>query len=174
MVDDQGRVNGQITLRVLADVYRIGLTIGYFGRADVIHWADTLVDKMETPPLELIEVSMTANAKPVDIASALMKIKGQADGGLATKIVMGLLSRTLRDNKNYMDIAEYLWKLSNAVSENDLEQSVMNEINAIDDAYYLAEQKIYGEIDQVHKGMSELLEPYYSYAPLWDQRHCSE
>lgn len=58
-------------IKVMAEVYRLGIAIGYFTVQDVIDWADALIGSLEQPPYELIDISLSSKATPIDVCSLL-------------------------------------------------------------------------------------------------------
>ena len=159
MPDDVRDNDKQISLKVLAEVYRIGLVIGFFDKDDVIQWVDKAIDELSHPPIELIEVSMKAKSSSVDVASALKGIKGDfASEGIAIKYVLGILSQTLRENKNYGEVVKYLWRLSNeALVEHFLGSSIYWKMNTIEAEYLHGDQRL------VSNEVDRFLEPYSTY-----------
>ncbi|MBY0599280.1 hypothetical protein K4569_23940 [Bacillus bingmayongensis] len=55
-----------MNVKEMAEVYRIGLQIGIFSKADIINWADQTIEKLDHPSNEIIEVSLSSNDKLVD------------------------------------------------------------------------------------------------------------
>lgn len=159
MPNDVSDSEKQFPLKVVAEVYRLGLTIGFFDKTDVIQWVDKAIDELSQPPIELIEVSMKAKASPVDVASALGEIKGDFESeGVAIKFILGMLSQMLRKNRNYEDVVEYLWRLSNeALVEHFLGRSIYWKMNTIEAEY------LHGDQGLVRNEVDKFLEPYSTY-----------
>lgn len=156
-----------MSLKTIAEVYRLGLIIGYFSKNEVIQWADNLIEQMENPSSELIDVSMTASGKSADVAHALNLIRGDYSEELAIKIVLGMLYRRLKEQSNQsdiVDVVDYLGRLTNAVSVDSMGEDVYWEIDSIGDAYYLVEQNIYGNLNEVQHRVEQLLQLYSKYA----------
>ena len=149
----------QIPLKVLAEVYRLGLVIGFFDKDYVIQWVDKTIEDLSHPPIELIEVSMKVNAPPVDVASALSEIKGDFESeGVAIQFILGTLSQMLRKSQNYEDVVEYLWRLSNeALVEHFLGSSIYWKMNTIESEYIHGDQRL------VRNEVDKFLEPYSTY-----------
>lgn len=147
-------------LKVVAEVYRLGLTIGFSEKNDVIKWVDKTIDELPQPPIELIEISMKANGSPVDVVSALRAIKGDFESeGVAIKFVLGILSQMLKNKQNYADAVEYLWRLSNeAAVEHFLGSSVYWKMNTIEAEYLHGDKKL------VCNEVDNFLEPYSTYS----------
>lgn len=149
----------KLPLKVVAEVYRLGLTIGFFDKSHVIQWVDTAIDELSHPPFELLEVSMKAKASLVDVASALKGIKGDFESeGTAIKYILGMLSQTLRDNQNYEEVVKYLWRLSNeALVEHFLGSSIYWKMNIVEAEYLHGDQRL------VSNEVDRFLEPYSTY-----------
>ncbi|PFC79001.1 hypothetical protein CN276_14135, partial [Bacillus cereus] len=74
----------------MAEVFKIGLQIALFSKIDGIEWADQIIETLNIPSNEIIEVSLFSNDKLVDIASKFKNIKKIYDKKLPVKIILGL------------------------------------------------------------------------------------
>lgn len=84
-----------VNVKIIAEVFRIGLQIGLFSKTEVIEWADHTIETLDSPSIEIIEVSLSSNDKLVDIVSKLKNIKGTYDQKLAVKLYWDCYGRNL-------------------------------------------------------------------------------
>ena len=148
-----------------AEIFRIGLIIGYFTKDDVINWADRIIETNENVEYEIIEISLLSNSSKADIASKLREVKGILNEQLIINVLLGLLSYGYNSNKFSEDeICTFLYHLvSNKIDisiSNDIEQN----INHLSDGYYLATEGIYGDLKEICKELNEFLDLYTEYA----------
>jgi hypothetical protein len=149
-------------LKVNAEVYRLGLLIGYHSVQDVVKWADKQIEILEKPPIEIIEVSLSSKAKPVDVCSKLKLVKGDIEDELTIKIMLGLLNDSLyKKDKSTSDISNMLYLLSQHIPNNS--EWIIAEIMYISDEFYLAEETIYGDLFEVIEKLKKFLIQFDKY-----------
>ena len=56
-------------IKLSAEVYRIGVSIGLLATQDVIKWADNVIKQCEIPPYEIIELSLSVKEKLENITN---------------------------------------------------------------------------------------------------------
>ncbi|MFD5173925.1 hypothetical protein, partial [Bacillus mycoides] len=101
-----------VNIKVIAEVLRIGLQIGLFSKTEVIEWADHTIETLDSPSIEIIEVSLSSNDKLVDIVSKLKNIKGTYDKKLPIKIILGLLwEKFMINEENVLKIKPFISNL---------------------------------------------------------------
>ena len=149
-------------LKINAEVFRLGLLIGYHSVQDVVKWADKQIEELEKPPYEIIEVSLSSNQKPVDVCSKLKLVIGEIDDELPIKIMLGLLNDSLyKTEKSTADISYMLYLLSQHIP--DTCEWISTEIMYISDAFYLAEENIYGDLFEVIDKLKKFLIQFDKY-----------
>lgn len=148
-------------LKVLSEVFRLGLSVGYYSVQDTIKWADNLIENLEHPPYEIIEVSLSTIKKPVDICSILINKEGNINEEIPIKVMLGLIQKYLTETEDYENVWHWLYRLNgNIPSSCDW---ILNEIIYLSDALYLAEQDIYGNISEVNKELLTFLSQFKKY-----------
>lgn len=149
-------------LKINAEVFRLGLLIGYHSVQDVVKWADKQIEELEKPPYEIIEVSLSSNEKPVDVCSKLNLVIGEIDDELTIKIMLGLLNDSLyKTEKSSADISNMLYLLSQHIP--DTCEWIITEIMYISDEFYLAEENIYGDLFEVIVKLKKFLIQFDKY-----------
>ncbi|MFD4706027.1 hypothetical protein ACFWM3_14330 [Gottfriedia sp. NPDC058432] len=149
-------------IKVSSEVLRLGLSVGYFSVQDAVKWADNLIGNLESPPYEIIEVSLSANKKPVDICSILLKLNGNFDEEISIKVMLGLLQNYLIETKDYENVWSWVYRLNEYIPLSY--DWILNEIIYLSNAIYLAEQDIYGDVLEVKKELLVFLGQFEKYS----------
>ena len=104
----------------MAEVFKIGLQIALFSKIDGIEWADQIIETLNIPSNEIIEVSLFSNDKLVDIASKFKNIKKIYDKKLPVKIILGLFwEKFIMNEENALKIKPFI---SNLIHNNYCER----------------------------------------------------
>ncbi|PGQ04832.1 hypothetical protein COA05_31045, partial [Bacillus thuringiensis] len=99
-------------IKIIAEVLSIGLQIGLFSKTEVIDWADQTIEALDSPSIEIIEVSLSSNDKLVDIVPKLKNVKGTYDKKLPVKIILGLLwDKFILNEENVLKIKPFISNL---------------------------------------------------------------
>jgi hypothetical protein len=149
-------------IKVTSEVFRLGLSVGFYSVKDVIKWADNQIEKLESPPYEFIEVSLSTNKKPVDICSILIQIEGNFEEDLPIKIMLGLLQKYLTETEDYDNVWVWLYRLNEYIPVGC--DTILHEIIYLSDAIYLAEQGIYGSLLEVNNELKTFLSQFQKYS----------
>lgn len=148
-------------LKLMAEVYRLGISIGFLTVQEMIKWADNIIENLDTPPYEIIELSLSSKEKHSDICLKLMMVKGEFDGNLPPKIILALLNEYLNTTQDISNVIIVLDKLIKHLPTSD--EWIEMEIHFLSDGFYLAEQNIYGDLTEVLTNLSKFLNQYVDY-----------
>jgi len=85
-----------MTIREEAEYHRLLLAMGINRPEDVIAWADQLL-LLKSVPIEVINVSLAAQAKDYELDTLLTKVGGEGDLALAAHAALGRLEPLLHD-----------------------------------------------------------------------------
>lgn len=85
-----------LTQKDIAEVYRLGLTIGMFTVDEVIAWSDSVVAVDPNPDFALFDISSAGKVSEGKMATLLRAMGGDHDPKTARKVVYGLLGRKLK------------------------------------------------------------------------------
>ncbi|MBZ4223891.1 hypothetical protein LAE98_17835 [Bacillus wiedmannii] len=149
-----------VNIKVIAEVLRIGLQIGLFSKTEVIEWADHTIETLDSPSIEIIEVSLSSNDKLVDIVSKLKNIKGTYDKKLPVKIILGLLwEKFMINEENVLKIQPFI---SNLIHNNCCEgfSSVDEQLYNFNEEINLAADNIYGNLEDISQEIKSFLSLY--------------
>ncbi|GGA49537.1 hypothetical protein [Psychrobacillus lasiicapitis] len=83
-------------IKLSAEVYRIGVSIGLLTIEDIMKWADNVIEQYDTPRYEIIELSLSAKKKLEDITLSLMEISGDFDNNLPPKIILQKMDKVIQ------------------------------------------------------------------------------
>ncbi|PEK86240.1 hypothetical protein [Bacillus mycoides] len=149
-----------INIKIIAEVFRIGLQIGLFLQTEVIEWADHTIETLDSPSNEIIEISLSSNDKLVDIVSKLKNIKGTYDKKLPVKIILGLLwEKFMINEENVLKIKPFI---SNLIHNNCCEgfDYVDEQLYNFNEEINLAADNIYGNLEDISQEIKIFLSPY--------------
>ncbi|PGM41928.1 hypothetical protein CN941_09905 [Bacillus cereus] len=149
-----------VNIKVIAEVLRIGLQIGLFSKTEVIEWADHTIETLDSPSIEIIEVSLSSNDKLVDIVSKLKNIKGTYDKKLPVKIILGLLWKEFMINEeNVLKIQPFI---SDLIHNNCCEgfDYIDEQLYSFNEEIKLAAENIYGNLEDISQEIKIFLSPY--------------
>lgn len=82
-----------------AGVYRLAFSIGLFSQEDLVSWVDAAIARTDRPSPEMIALSESAARHPLDVANLLDEIAHHGVTPQDHEIVIGLLSRKLRERE---------------------------------------------------------------------------
>ncbi|WP_075313025.1 hypothetical protein [Bacillus wiedmannii] len=149
-----------VNIKVIAEVLRIGLQIGLFSKTEVIEWADHTIETLDSPSIEIIEVSLSSNDKLVDIVSKLKNIKGTYDKKLPVKIILGLLwEKFMINEENVLKIQPFI---SNLIHNNCCEgfDTIDEQLYNFNEEINLAADNIYGNLEDISQEIKSFLSLY--------------
>ena len=147
-------------IKVMAEVYRLGIAIGYFTVQDVIDWADALIGSLEQPPYELIDISLSLKATPIDVCSLLHSFYGSPFNDSPLYIMLSMLSNEHTSSNNLAKVAAMLFELIDFIQLEDCSKGIIIDLLHLSDAYYLAKQGIYGDIQAVENDIKKFLQSF--------------
>ncbi|TQR30098.1 hypothetical protein C7Y47_16575 [Lysinibacillus sphaericus] len=151
-------------IKVTAEVYRLGIIIGFYTVQDVIKWADNVIERLDNPPYEVIAISLSSQEKPIDVCSKLNLFKGGLNNDdLPSKILLGLLNDYFISSNNLSDVFSMLFRLSDHLQLEDSNKWIEVEMNYLSDAFYLADQNIYGDLNEVGTNLKNYLSQFGDY-----------
>ncbi|MFB7155549.1 hypothetical protein [Lysinibacillus sp. NPDC056232] len=152
-------------INVMAEVYRLGILIGLYTVQDVIKWADNVIERLDNPPYEVIEISLSSQEKPIDVCSKLKLFNGGLNNDdLPSKILLGLLNEYFLSINNVSDVFSMLFRLSDHLQLEESNEWIEVEMNYLSDAFYLADQNIYGDLNEVGNNLKNYLSQFEDYA----------
>lgn len=92
-----------LTPKDIAEVYRLGMTIGMFTVDEVIVWADSVIAVDANPDFALFDISTAGKVSEGKMATLLGAMGGDHDPKTARKVIYGLLGRKLKADPGAAD-----------------------------------------------------------------------
>lgn len=147
-------------IKVQAEIYRLGLFIGFFRVKNVIEWADQLIEKLDQPPYEILEISLSNNATMASVCSKLTDVKGECDEALPIQGILSLLNDELLQTSDVTQICTYMYRLvgHNPESCDVIERSIIN----LTDRWEMAVDGYYGDVEEARNDINEFLKEFGS------------
>lgn len=151
-------------IKIIAEVLSIGLQIGLFSKTEIIDWADQTIEALDSPSIEIIEVSLSSNDKLVDIVPKLKNVKGTYDKKLPVKIILGLLwDKFILNEENVLKIKPFIFNL---IHNNCCEgfSYVDEQLYNFNEEINLAADNIYGNLEDISQELKSFLSPYKDFS----------
>jgi hypothetical protein len=143
------------SLASFAQYFRIGLEVGICDPDQARDWAFSIIDQMEEPPGEIIEVSWQ---KPLaQLISDLNDVGGELDLDLVCRWLLGTLSAgMLSGNEGLGGAIRQAMQIASSVEFIEL----YDVFDRIDDGIHLAESQIYGTVEECRKDFDDAMKEY--------------
>lgn len=130
-----------------AERLRIGLGGRWIQVRDAIAWADRQIAEASHPHPALIDIALAHNRRREDVEALLAAIPGSVDAVSVMRLCLGdMLEAVERDPRLAADAARWLYHA--ALREELPEAEFGLEAYAVEDAFSLAEQGIYGTVGE--------------------------
>jgi hypothetical protein len=149
-----------------AEFFRLGLCVGIIRTQEVARWADSMIEKEDKPPIEVIEVTLACNRNANETISCLRQVKGEVRPDVPINLLAAYLLKRLQENGiDHGKAIRALYKASWSGGDSELELEIM----MLEDSWCLAEDGIYGNPDDLKKEIDLFLEvrrDYLAYLPI--------
>jgi hypothetical protein len=143
------------SLASFAQYFRIGLEVGLCEPEEAREWAISVIDQMDEPPGEVIEVSWR---KPLAHAiSDLNEVEGEPEMALVCRCLLGCISLTLDSTNDFFGgVVRQAMGIARATGDAELYYI----FDAIEDELYLAENETYGTVAECRKDFDKALKEH--------------
>lgn len=150
------------SLASCAQYFRIGLQVGLCEPEEARDWATSVIDLMDEPPGEIIEVSWR---KPLaQLISDLNEVKGEPEMNLVCRWLLGRLSQTLGPTGDSFDLAV---RQARGIAHEAGDSDLYYVFDVIEDELRLAETQTYGTVaacrGEFDKALNEHGTPPFSF-----------
>lgn len=131
------------------EVYRLATICGIYSKEELIKFLDKIIANLDEPPYEIIEASLVCNNNIQDTLHILRDYFYRSNGYDLNihKELLHIISEKYQADK--ININESIYYLDNLIKEVNLDDEIISIINYLSDGLYLAEQKIYGDIETI-------------------------
>lgn len=140
------------SLASFAQYFRIGIEVGLCEPEEARDWAISVIDRMDEPPGEIIEVSWR---KPLaQLITDLNEVKGEPEMDLVCGWLLGRLSLTLESTNTSLGLAVRQARgIAHAAGDSELYYI----FDVIEDELFLAEARTYGTIAECRDDFDKAL-----------------
>lgn len=147
-----------VSHRTIAEAYAIGLDAGLVTAAEIGAWADQIILAEAKPAFAFIEVSAAGQDEDALVA-ALRSVPGVADGDGRRNLVFAMMRRSLaREPAMGRRIARMLELM--ALAEDVPNPGAGSQMSWFDDAFDLADRRIWGTHESVLDELRRFLEEH--------------
>ncbi len=131
------------------EVYRLATICGLYSKKKLIKFLDKIIANLDEPPYEIIEASLICNSNMQDALHMLRDYFYRSNGDDLNihKKLLHIISEKYQANE--ININDSIYYLDNLMKEVILDDEIISIINYLSDGLYLAEQKIYGDIETI-------------------------
>lgn len=158
------------SVQLLVAVYSEGFGCSVFTIEETIDFCDKLIEHLENPPYEIIEVSLMSQAKVDDIQNKLWEFS--SDSGIyrgdIVKIILAVIYKKYINNEIEFKVAiKCIYKL--LVNSNLCLEEEYYDLFGLDDSYDLAESQVYGDLYEVAIQFKDAVSRYESYYKKFEE-----
>lgn len=140
----------------VAAYFQYGLEAGILDEQQARDWALKIVDKLDHPPLEIIEVLSSRNL--VGLFDALKEVSGKRDIKLAGRwLLHTLFQRAAGDNSADKVITRQALQVARSTEQ---DEDIQFAFDGLDDRFNLAESGTYGALEDCRSELLALLETW--------------
>lgn len=131
------------------EVNRLAGVCGIFSKEELIEFLDKLIVDLYEPPYEIIEASLVCNNNMQDALHILRDYfyRSNGDDSNINKELLHIISEKYQAKE--ININDSIYYLDNLMKEVNLDDEIISIINYLSDGLYLAEQKIYGDVETI-------------------------
>ncbi|AGX44225.1 hypothetical protein [Clostridium saccharobutylicum] len=131
------------------EVNRLAVLCGIFSKEELIKFLDKIIANLDEPPYEIIEASLVFNSNMQDALHILRDYFYRRNGDDLNihKELLHIISDKYQANE--ININDSIYYLDNLMKEANLDNEITSIINYLSDGLYLAEQKIYGDLETI-------------------------
>lgn len=151
------------SLATCAQFFRIGVEIGICKPEAVRAWALSVIEKMDEPPVEIIEVSWN---KPIpQLINDLNSVHGDANFEIACRWLLYILLHEMSGEVPLWQTITAAKQVASSVSRPAESGELYYLFDTIEDGLNLAEQGIYGTVAQCYMDLELILSSHSSPPP---------
>ncbi|MFP7487895.1 protein kinase [Priestia filamentosa] len=149
-------------LTSLTGTYYLGIGCGLWSKEEVIEWCDKVIEAIDTPPIELLDVSMMSKSKVDDIERKLFELSRIEDEEHFVKIVLSIIFEKLQLEQ--LTVERAIRITSRLLSQRGFSwESEYYHLYSFDDSYDLATNGLQYQPAEVKKDFVNELGAYKEY-----------
>ncbi|WP_242215414.1 protein kinase [Bacillus cereus group sp. BfR-BA-01383] len=149
-------------IRKLTRIYGLGICCGLWSKTEVIQWCDKLIEASDSPPYEIIEISLMSKAKIDDIEGKLFEFSSTVDEEYTVKLTLSVIHKKLK--KQELTIEESIKCTTRLLVNRGLYwEAKYFDLYSLDDGYDLAKEGVHFDLSEVINTYLETLGIYSKY-----------
>jgi hypothetical protein len=142
------------------EVYRLATICGLYSKEELINFLDKIIANLDEPPYKIIEASLACNSKMQD-ALHIIKDYFYTNNGDESTIIKEFLHIICKKYQvNEITLEDSIYYLYNLLKETNLDNEIEATINYLSDGLFLAEQDIYGDVEDIKNDFIEFISKY--------------
>ncbi|GKX65859.1 hypothetical protein [Inconstantimicrobium mannanitabidum] len=152
------------SLQLVVATYNLGLGCGAFTIEETIKFCDKLIEHLENPPYQIIEISLMSQSKVDDVENKLSELNyySNINTDEIVKVILSIIYKKYINNE--IDIVKAIKCTDTLLIHTSLSyEDEYYDLYGLDDSYYLAESQIYGDLDEVAIQFKSIISRYDSY-----------
>ncbi|ENQ3079274.1 protein kinase [Bacillus cereus] len=143
----------------LTRIYGLGLCCGLWSK---IQWCDKLIEASDSPPYEIIEISLMSKAKIDDIEGKLFEFSSTVDEEYTIKLTLSVIHEKLKEHE--LKIEEAIKCTTRLLVNRGLYwEAEYFDLYSLDDSYDLAKDGVHFDLNGVINTYIETLGVYSKY-----------
>ncbi|QEH38391.1 hypothetical protein OJF2_69920 [Aquisphaera giovannonii] len=120
-----------------AEALRLGLVMGLHQPRDVVAWADGVIEAMESPPIEIIEIALAKDRPADELSRLLQRVAGPNDMAMAAHRTLHILRASASGGMPLATLIDILLIYSTQARIPEAERKAAAELGALyDDLEY--------------------------------------
>jgi hypothetical protein len=155
--------NPSPTDKDMAEFFRLGLSLGTCDVSQVVRWAEKVVEREEKPNHAFIELCLANNKSVSAVQSLLTDLPGTLTTGLPLRMLLGHCWHIA--SCDLVRGERLLRPLYLLVCLEDFESDIYYALVCLEDELCLAQDKVFGSVEDVMKKFCAFLQPFASEAP---------
>ncbi|WP_144569065.1 protein kinase [Bacillus pseudomycoides] len=149
-------------IQKLTSIYGLGLCCGLWSKEEVIQWCDKVIEVSDSPPYEIIEISLMSKEKIDDIEGKLFEFSRIVDEEYAVKLTLSVIHEKLV--RNELMIEESIKSTTRLLVNRGLYwEDEYRDLYSVDDSYELAKNGDHFDLVEVVNIYIEMLGFYGEY-----------
>lgn len=149
-------------LKFLTSIYHKGLSCGVFSVDEVILFCDRVIEISENPPIEIIEASLMRSKKIDDLETKLDEYHSSPYDELNVGIILSVINHKL-SNKEIDFLGAVQCSSRILMHSGFCYESEYYTLYNIEDIYGLAEEQIYGDLEEIEVEFEKEISKYDEY-----------
>lgn len=142
------------------EIYRLATICGLYSKEELMKFLDKIIANLDEPPYEIIEASLVCNRKMQDALHIIKDYFYMSNGDESAIIKEFLHIICEKYQANEITLEDSIYYLYNLLKEANLDNEIETAINYLSDRLFLAEQDIYGDVEDIKNDFIKFISKY--------------